>query len=53
MQQTERLYEAELVFEEWLNQIEERQNRQVDAIRKQKQKTQHQLPWRPGGFVHW
>ncbi|XP_021939151.1 vicilin-like seed storage protein At2g18540 isoform X2 [Zootermopsis nevadensis] len=53
MQQAERLYEAELVFEEWLTQIEERQNTQADVIRKQKQKNEHKLPWWPGGFVSW
>lgn len=53
MQQAERLYEAELVFEEWLAQTEERRNRQMDVIRKQKQKDQHKLPWKPGGFVPW
>jgi hypothetical protein len=53
IQEAERLYEAEQVFQEWLDQVEERQNKEIDYVQKQKEKNLHQFPWNPGGSVHW
>jgi hypothetical protein len=52
IQEAERLYEAQQVFLEWLDQVEERQNKEADYVRKQKEKNLHQFPWNPGGPVH-
>jgi hypothetical protein len=53
IQEAERLYEAEQVFQEWLDQVEERRNKPIDYVHKQKEKNLHQFPWNPGGSVHW
>jgi hypothetical protein len=52
MQEAERMYAAEQVFEEWLDQVDKRQNKQIDKVHKQKQRIQHQFPWSPGRSVH-
>lgn len=52
MQEAERMYAAEQVFEEWLDQVDRRQNAQSDKVHKQQQRIQHQFPWSPGGSVH-
>jgi hypothetical protein len=52
IQEAERLYEAQQVFLEWLDRVEERQNKEADYVRKQKEKNLHHFPWNPGGPVH-
>jgi type IV secretory pathway VirB9-like protein len=52
MQEAERLYEAQQVFLEWLDQVEERRNTEADYVHKQREKNLHQFPWNPGGPVH-
>jgi hypothetical protein len=52
MQTAERMYAAEQVCEEWLDQVDRRQNKQTDKVHKQKQRIQHQFPWSTGGSVH-
>jgi len=52
MQEAERAYAAEQVFEEWLDQVDRRQNKRIDKVHKQKQRIRHQFPWSPGGSVH-
>jgi len=51
MQEAERMYAAEQVFEEWLDQVDMRQNKQIDKVYKEKQRIRHQFPWSPGGSV--
>ena len=51
MQEAERTYAAEQVFEEWLDQVDRRQSKQIDNVHKRKQRIQHQFPWSPGGSV--
>jgi hypothetical protein len=51
MQEAERLYAAEQVFEEWLDEVDRRQNTQIDMVHRQKQRIQHPFPWSPGGSV--
>ena len=52
MQEAERAYAAEQVFEEWLDQVDKRQNKLIDNVHKQKNRIHHQFPWNPGGSVH-
>ena len=53
MQETERLYDAERAFEDWLSKTEERTNKQIEAIHRERQKIQQHVAWNPGGSVHW
>jgi uncharacterized membrane protein len=53
IREAERLYEAEQVFQEWLDQVEERRTKEIDYVQKRKEKNLHQFPWNPGGSVHW
>jgi hypothetical protein len=52
IREEERLYEAQQVFLEWLDQVEERRTKQADCVHKQKEKNRHQFPWNPGGPFH-
>jgi hypothetical protein len=46
------MYAAEQVFEEWLDQVDRRQNKQIDKVHQQMHRIQHQFPWNPGGSIH-
>ena len=52
MQESERLYDAERAFEDWLSNLEDRRDKQIKSRHKARQKLQQQAAWYPGGFVH-